>query len=74
MTYLGERELLVRHELDCSFIDIAGTVVVLGIYLFESSILKPYWTSALWMIQEAGTTHNTVDRERGTVSYVKHHQ
>jgi hypothetical protein len=42
MTYLGESELLVRHELYCGLVDVAGTVVVLGIYLFESSILKPY--------------------------------
>jgi len=39
MTYLGESELLVGNELDCGLVDIAGTVVVLGIYLFESSIL-----------------------------------
>jgi len=39
MTYLGESELLVGHELDRGLVDIAGTVVVLGIYLFESSIL-----------------------------------
>jgi hypothetical protein len=39
LTYLGESELLVGHELDCSLVHIAGTVVILGIYLFESSIL-----------------------------------
>jgi hypothetical protein len=39
MTYLGESELLVRYELDCGLVDIAGTVVILGVYLFERSIL-----------------------------------
>jgi hypothetical protein len=39
LTYLGESELLVGHELDCSLVDIAGTIVILGVYLFESSIL-----------------------------------
>ena len=39
MTNLGESELLVGDELDCSLVHVAGTVVILGIYLFESSIL-----------------------------------
>jgi hypothetical protein len=39
MTYLGKSELLVGHELDCGLVDIAGSVVILGIDLFESSIL-----------------------------------
>jgi hypothetical protein len=47
LTYLGESELLVGHELDCGLVDIASTVVILGVYLFESSILKPYCRSVL---------------------------
>ena len=47
LTYLGEGELLVGHELDCGLVDIAGTIVILGVYLFESSILKPYYRLAL---------------------------
>jgi hypothetical protein len=74
MTYLGEGELLVGNELDCSLVHIAGAIVVLGIYLFKSSILKPYCRSAWRRVEKVGVTHNTVDRKRDMVSYVKHDQ
>jgi len=38
-TYLGEGEFLMGNKLDSGLVDVAGTVVVLGIYFFERSVL-----------------------------------